>query len=320
MAYCTKHPHAAHGEPDDGGLPARMLLATLSLSLVLFSMPVFVEASEFAPSPVMLPNVYRGKVALADYWVSEKYDGVRGYWDGEKLSTKSGEPIAAPAWFTAGWPKQPLDGELWVARGQFLAAVSTIRQRTPDDAAWRSLHFMVFDLPADPRPFSERNAAAQQVIGQIGQPWVRHVAQRKLADEAALQALFKSVLRQGGEGLMLHRGASLYRAARNDDLQKLKPYEDAEARVIAHLPGYGKYAGEVGALEVVSASGLRFRVGSGLSDADRRNPPPLGSWVTYRYTGLNEKTGIPRFPRFMRLREDMTPALAATAAAGIAKP
>ena len=164
---------------------------------------------------------------------------------------------------------------------------------------------MVFDLPAHPGTFTERNVVLQRTVAQIGQSWVRQVEQLKISDNAALHALFKKVLKQDGEGLMLHRGASFYRAARSDDLQKLKPYDDAEARVVAHRPGNGKYAGEVGALDVVSASGLRFRLGSGLSDADRRNPPPLGSWVTYRYTGLNEKTGIPRFARFMRLREDM---------------
>ena len=325
MAYCTNDRQGVIGparpsRPSNDGLGVRPLLATLSLSLVLFSWPVFVQATEAAAAPVMLPTVYRGDAALTDYWVSEKYDGVRGYWDGEKLLTKSGERIAAPTWFTADWPKQPLDGELWVARGQFLAAVSVIKQKVPVDAAWRALHFMVFDLPADPRPFSERDAALKTVIAQIGQPWVLHVQQRKLADQAALQALFKSVLQQDGEGLMLHRGASLYRAARSDDLQKLKPFDDAEAQVVAHLPGTGKYAGKLGALEVESASGLRFRVGSGLSDAERRNPPPLGSWVTYRYTGLNEKTGIPRFPRFMRLREDMAPPLAAIGPAGVTKP
>jgi len=283
--------------------PAAALIYVLSLVPVFACLPL--HAAEFAAPPVMLANVYRGEVALADYWVSEKLDGVRGYWDGEKLLTRGGELIAAPAWFVADWPKVPLDGELWVGRGQFSSAVSTVRQKTPDDAAWRRLRFMLFDLPAHPGAFDERNAALQAVVAQIGQPWVRQVEQFKVATPAALQALLSRTLRQGGEGLMLHRGSSLYRAERNDDLLKLKPYRDAEARVVAHLPGKGKHAGVLGALAVESPHGLRFRLGSGLTDADRRNPPPLGSWVTYRYTGSNEKTGIPRFARFMRVREDM---------------
>lgn len=282
--------------------PRWVRLCALSLALVFYCLPL--RAAEFAPPPVMLANVFRDNITLTDYWVSEKFDGMRGYWDGEKLLTRNGEHIAAPIWFTAGWPKIPLDGELWVGRGQFSRAVSTVRKKIPDEAQWRTLHFMVFDLPAHPGSFSERNAALQPVIAQIGQPWVHHVEQFKVADQATLKAMLKRVVKQGGEGLMLHRGASLYRAVRSDDLLKLKPYEDAEAKVVAYLPGKGKYAGTLGALEVESADGLRFRLGAGLSNADRRHPPRLGRWITYRYNGLNEKTGIPRFARFIRIRED----------------
>ncbi|OIP19466.1 MAG: DNA ligase [Betaproteobacteria bacterium CG2_30_59_46] len=253
----------------------------------------------------MLANVYRSDTSLADYLVSEKLDGVRGYWDGEKLLTRGGERIEAPGWFIAGWPAVPLDGELWVGRGQFSSAVSIVRQRTPDDAAWRKLHFMVFDLPGHPGTFAERNAALKSLLAGLALPWVRQVEQFKVADRAGLRVEFDRVVKNGGEGLMLHRAASHYQAGRSDDLLKLKPYLDAEARVVAHLPGKGKHQGVLGALLVETAAGLRFRIGTGFSDAQRRNPPTLGSWVTYRYIGLNEGSGIPRFATFMRVREDM---------------
>ncbi len=283
----------------------RKLFASSLLALAFASSATPLPATEFAPPPLMLANVYRDDIPLAEYWISEKLDGVRAYWDGAKLLTRGGGRIAAPPWFTAGWPDTPLDGELWVARGQFLQAVAIVQRQVPDDVAWRTLHFMAFDLPAHPGTFDQRNVALQQVIAQIGQPWLRQVTQFMVADRSALQAMLKRVTGQGSEGLMLHRGASHYQAARNDDLLKLKLYQDAEARVMAHLPGKGKYVGMTGALEVETPEGLRFRLGSGLPDAERRNPPPPGSWVTYRYNGLNEKTGIPRFARFMRVREDL---------------
>lgn len=283
--------------------PGSVQLFISSLVLLLFCLHA--NAEKLTPPPVMLANVIRGEITLSDYWVSEKYDGMRGYWDGEQLLTRGGEHIEAPAWFTAGWPHIPLDGELWIGRGQFSRTVSTVRQKIPNEARWHTLHFMVFDLPAHSGNYSERNTALQSVIAQIGQPWVLHVEQLKVADQAALRAMLKRVVKHGGEGLMLHHGDSLYRAIRSDDLLKLKPYEDAEAKVIAHLPGKGKYANTLGALEVESTDGLRFRLGSGLSDADRRHPPQPGEWVTYRYNGRNEKTGIPRFARFVRIREDM---------------
>ena len=253
-------------------------------------------------SPIMLANVYHSGIALDDYWVSEKYDGVRAYWDGEKLLTRSGATIHAPAWFTARWPKTPMDGELWVGRGKFDVASATIRQQPANDAAWRRVHYMVFDLPAHPGAFTERIPALKQVVAALNVPWVQPVPQYKVANESVLKSQLDRVIEQGGEGLMLHRGASLYRAGRNDDLLKLKPYDDAEARVIAHLPGKGKYASALGALLVETPDGRRFRLGSGFTDAQRHSPPPIGSLVTYRYRGMTSN-GKPRFATFMRVRE-----------------
>lgn len=282
------------------------LLLLYAVGLLLLPGSV-AHSADFAPPPVMLANIYRADTKLADYWVSEKLDGVRGYWDGEKLLTRGGERISAPGWFTAGLPKIPMDGELWVGRGKFEETVSILLQQTADHAAWRKIRFMVFDLPAHPGAFTERNEALKTLVAGVAVLWVRQVEQIKVADHVQLRSMLDRVVKNGGEGLMLHRGSSLYRAERSDDLLKLKPYQDAEAKVIGHLPGKGKHSGMLGALLVETAEGLQFRIGTGFSDADRRNPPPLGSWVTYRFTGLNEKSGIPRFARFMRVRADMPP-------------
>ncbi|MBU6466279.1 MAG: DNA ligase, partial [Burkholderiales bacterium] len=102
----------------------------------------------------------------------------------------------------------------------------------------------------------------------------------------------------------LHRGDSLYREGRSDDLIKVKTHDDAEARVIAHLPGKGKHAGKMGALLLEMPGGQRFKLGTGFSDADRAAPPPVGSWVTYRFLGTHD-SGLPRFASFVRVREDM---------------
>ncbi|MGH8821639.1 MAG: DNA ligase [Rhodoferax sp.] len=277
-------------------------------ALSVFAGP-FTWAGTSTASPLMLANVYRPGVPLADYWVSEKYDGVRGYWDGQQLLTRGGERVHAPAWFTAGWPATPLDGELWAGRGQFSHAVATVRQQTPNDAAWRGMRFMVFDLPAQGGPFTDRIPVLNRLLAKLAVPWVQPVAQSRMANAQALQALRTQTVALGGEGLMLHRGASLYRAQRNDDLLKVKTHEDAEARVVAHIPGKGKYTGMLGALLVQMPDergqpGRRFKLGTGFTDAQRQNPPALGSWVTYRFRGLND-SGIPRFASFMRVREDL---------------
>lgn len=262
--------------------------------------PIPSAPSAPAPPALLLAQVYRPGLPLAGYWVSEKYDGIRGYWDGQRLRTRGGETVHAPAWFTAGWPSTALDGELWAGRGRFERALSTTRQLRPDDEAWRHLRFMVFDLPHHGGSFDERLPVLQATVSALGQPWVMAVPQQRVANDAALQALLQRVVRGGAEGLMLHRGASYYQAGRSDDLLKLKPHDDAEALVVGHLPGQGRHAGRLGALLVEMPSGRRFRLGSGLSDAERDRPPPLGSLVTYRYRGLHPG-GQPRFASFMRL-------------------
>ena len=271
--------------------------------LAIAAFPALPALAADAPA-LLLAQVYRPGLPLQDYWVSEKYDGVRGFWDGRTLRTRGGETVQAPAWFTAGWPEVPMDGELWAGRGRFSHAQSTTRQQQPGDVAWRQIRFMVFDLPGDKGTFDQRLPALNALVESLGQPWVQAVPQRRVANDAALQALLHRTVRAGGEGLMLHRGASLYRAGRSDDLIKDKTHEDTEARVVAHLPGKGRHAGRLGALLVEMPSGQRFRLGAGFSDADRERPPPVGSWVTYRFRGTHNG-GLPRFASFVREREDM---------------
>jgi len=256
--------------------------------------------------PVMLANVYHPGVDLSDYWVSEKYDGIRAYWDGAQLHTRGGESINPPAWFVANWPNVPLDGELWAGRGNFAEAVSTARTQKPDDKAWRRMRFMVFDLPAYGGRFDQRLPALEKVVRTIGVSWVQVVRQERVPSHAALQEKLLAVGQSGGEGLMLHRGSSFYKAERNDDLLKMKLHDDAEARVLAHLPGKGRHQGRMGALLVEMPNGLRFRLGTGFSDAQRDHPPAIDSWVTYRYRGLHN-SGLPRFASFVRIRTDLAP-------------
>jgi len=280
----------------------RVLLRGLAAALLGTGLAPLAAWSADAPA-LMLANVYRPGVRLADYWLSEKYDGLRAFWDGERLRTRGGETIAAPDWFTAQWPAEPMDGELWAGRGRFEEAMSTVRQLTPDDAAWRRIRFMVFDLPAHPGVFTERIEAYGRLVRRIDQAWVQAVPQERVGSHAELMARLDRMVRDGGEGLMLHRGDAPYRAVRNDDLLKVKTHEDAEARVVGHVPGKGRHAGRMGALVVQTPQGLRFKLGTGFTDAERDQPPAVGTWVTYRFRGLNE-SGVPRFASFVRVRPD----------------
>jgi DNA ligase-1 len=278
---------------------ARRLVESALIAGVALSAPAVTPA---APPPLLLANDYDdAEVNVSRYWVSEKYDGVRAYWDGERLFTRAGHTIHAPEWFTRDWPNEPLDGELWAGRGRFEQVTATVRDLEPDDSAWRHIRFMVFDLPAHDGTFSARLETLRSLLASTHVDWLREVAQSRVVDDAALHLRLESVAAAGGEGLMLHKEDSHYRAERNDDLLKLKPYQDAEARVIAHLPGQGKYLGMLGALLVRTTDGIEFRIGTGFTDEQRRHPPPIGSSITYSYHNLTAR-GIPRFARFLRVR------------------
>ncbi|MFC4622970.1 DNA ligase [Comamonas nitrativorans] len=270
---------------------------------VFLALCILCAAAAARADTLTLANSYRPGLDVQAYWVSEKYDGIRAHWDGRQLRSRQGLPIDAPAWFTRGWPAQALDGELWAGRGQFAAVQATVAQGRKDEDGWRTLRYMVFDLPQHPGPFGQRQQALQRVAQGIGQPWVQAAAQWQVPSHAALMEQLHAVSKAGAEGLMLRRADSPYRPGRSDDLVKLKLFDDAEAVVVAHLPGKGKYQGMTGALLVQMPGGQRFKIGSGLTDADRARPPAIGSTITYRFNGTHA-SGLPRFARYWRVRED----------------
>lgn len=280
------------------------------MKTIVFLLSICLAAPSFAadapkPPPLMLATVYEVGAQPADYWVSEKLDGVRGYWDGESLWTRGGHPVNPPEWFTAGWPRVPMDGELWIARGRFAEVSGVVRTNVPVDADWRRLQFRIFDLPAHPGAFETRVIRMRSLLDEDRVAWLRPITQFRVADIEELDARLDAVMAAGGEGLMLHHREALYRSGRSDELLKYKPYSDAEAQVVGHTAGKGKYRGMLGAL-IVEQDGMRFRLGSGLSDAQRADPPPIGTWVTYRFNGLTAN-GLPRFARFLRVRHELPP-------------
>lgn len=274
------------------------LLGALLLGVAL-ALPVAGSAAE--PPAILLAEVYRDQVDVTHYLVSEKLDGVRAIWDGSTLRFRSGKEINAPRWFVDGLPKRPLDGELWIARGKFERLSGIVRKDFPDDNEWRQVRYMIFELPGAPGTFRERAEAMRKIVRQTNIPWLREIEQFSVVDRNSLQKRMNEVVKAGGEGLMLHRADALYETGRSDTLLKMKPWEDAEAVVVGHVPGKGKNAGMLGALRVRTADGREFSLGTGFTDKQRSNPPPIGTTVTYRYRDLTN-TGMPRFASFLRVR------------------
>jgi DNA ligase-1 len=253
--------------------------------------------------PLLLANELGPHIDPAKYLISEKFDGARALWDGKALRFRSGRPVSAPAWFIAKLPAPALDGELWLARGRFDALSGIVRKTEPVDDEWRQVKYMVFELPNASGTFAERARRIREIVAATRWPQLVAVEQFRVADRAALKRRLDEVVRRGGEGLMLHLADALYVTGRSDVLIKVKPQLDTEAVVIEHVSGKGKYQGMMGALRVRASDGQEFLIGTGFTDEVRKNPPPVGTTITYTYRGLT-KTGLPRFASYLRVREN----------------
>jgi DNA ligase-1 len=280
----------------------RFLLGLAGLSLLPAGGAQATANPAAKPPALLLAQHAPRKLEMGRYLVSEKLDGVRAYWDGSLMFTRHGQPIALPAWFAAHLPTHALDGELWMARGRFEAASAAVRRQTALESEWRQLRYMVFELPGADGTFEQRAERLRALATKTNWEGLQAVQQARVADTAELQRQLKLVVSGGGEGLMLHEADAPYLAGRNAVLLKLKPHDDDEAVVLAHLPGEGRLAGMLGALRVRNAAGQEFSIGSGFNDAQRRAPPPVGALVSYRFRGVTAK-GLPRFATFLRIQD-----------------
>ncbi len=237
----------------------------------------------------------------AGWWMSEKLDGVRAYWDGQQFLSRQGNLFHAPDWFTAELPDEPLDGELWIGRKAFQRTVSIVR-RQDKSSLWHELTYVIFDAPAQPLPFEERLEFLEEWMETYCLTHASLHAHQICQGIEHLRTELANLEAQGAEGLMLRQPGSRYESGRSTTLQKLKSFHDAEARVLDHQAGAGRHKGRLGALLVELENGTKFAVGTGFSDAERENPPPVGSFITFRYQELSDG-GVPRFPAYVGVRQ-----------------
>ncbi|TQV89849.1 DNA ligase [Aliikangiella coralliicola] len=275
-------------------------IAYCLLPVSLTNISELYAATQFELSPpLLLAKQFEPSINLQNYLVSEKLDGIRAYWDGEQFLTRSGRTIHTPDWFTEKFPKIAIDGELWLGRQQFEKISGIVRRKTIVEKDWKHIKYMAFDLPKELATFEFRLNKLKSLVKDSRSQYLAVVPQKIISSRAELDNALAVVIAKGGEGLMLHKRDSLYQAKRSYDLQKLKPFDDAEAEVLAHIPGKGKYQGLLGAIEVVNQDGIRFKIGSGFSLNERQTPPPVGSKVTYRFRGKT-KNNTPRFATYLR--------------------
>lgn len=263
------------------------------------------------------------------YLVSEKYDGVRAVWDSKHLQTKRGNLISAPQCFLQQLPPFGLDGELWIGYGKFEEIQGLVNTKDSICEQWASVQYLIFDSPScgikgGDCTLSERLEEVRKFIDTHKPPNIHLITQHtiQLQDKATfdtyVHTMLKEVLGRGGEGLIIRPDELRYRAGRAKNAFKLKAHTDSECKVVGYTQGNGRLHGKIGALvceQILQSNAdtplpkawhnkrITFKIGSGLTDTLRTNPPKIGAIITYQYTGFS-KNGIPKHTRFLRIYDE----------------
>ena len=261
------------------------------------------EAVDAKEPPLLLAHKWEATIDITGWWLSEKLDGVRAFWDGTQFLSRLGNKFYPPPFFIEGLPATPLDGELWGGRKLFQRTVGIVK-RQDQSPLWKDLLFVVFDAPAFDGTFEERMAHVASIVGDGKHPYTRVHGQEPCRGIEHLKEELARVEGLGGEGLMARKPLSRYEAGRSNTLLKVKTFHDAEARVLGHVAGMGRHKGRLGALLVELADGTKFNVGTGFSDREREAPPGIGTLITFRYQELSDG-GVPRFPTYVAVRDDV---------------
>ena len=275
---------------------------------------------------VLLAKIYDGR-PVDNWWASEKWDGYRAIWNGKSFKSRSGKDFDVPEWYKSVMPPGvALDGELWLGRGGFQDC-GLFRKKKPTTAVklaeWETdwvkanVKFKVFDiLNMDDifenrmiqlnRVVDERNACMVDLGVMVPEPLIEFTTQTLVSKPEALKFASK-VISQGGEGIMLRKPESLYESKRSSTLYKIKEQDDMEGIIIGYHPGNpgSKYDGLLGSFicHLVGDESKVFKA-SGMDDSIRnsyKTTHPVGTMITITYNGLS-KVGIPRHPRYLRIR------------------
>ena len=261
------------------------------------------------PVPFQLASVWTPTLSrdLSGWIWSEKLDGVRAMWDGRgSLLSRNGIAFKAPRSFTVRVPRGViLDGELWIDRGMFHDTVSVIRTRD----VWTPLiRFQIIDAYS---PQIRRYNYSDRVrwILDNSATFDDHVTLHPSfpledPDPSSVSSEMERIVEKGGEGLIIRDPTSMYSPGRKSPLLssmlKVKPFLDDEAVVIAITLRDGRR----GSVTVKDREGRIFKIASGFRDVKSELPPVEGSVISFAFTARNPDSGIPRFPRYIRVRSD----------------
>jgi len=262
--------------------------------VILFILFVYVHGQNLQKA-----KVYHGYENITGWLMSEKLDGIRGYWDGRQLKSKNGNIIHAPKWFTKDFPSFELDGELWTKRGDFENIQSIVLSDTPTDK-WKEVTYNIFEVPNKEGNFTQRLQFARKYLQNIKHVYI--IKQIKCKNREHLNKFLNEIEKLAGEGVMIKNPNRSYFAGRSSSILKVKNFQDMEGKVISVNKGKGKFKNMMGSLTLLLENNVTFKLGGGFNLEQRKSPPPIGKYITFKYHGLT-KNKKPKFASFLRVRE-----------------
>ena len=231
--------------------------------------------------------------------MSEKLDGIRGYWDGKKLYTKNGNLIHTPKYFTKNFPPFELDGELWTKRDDFENIQNIVLDKAPSKD-WKKITYNIFEVPNTKGDFLTRLKKAKEWFVKHPNEKVNIIKQIKCKDEEELNSFLEKIIDQKGEGVIVKDPTTPYHTGRSPHILKVKKFLDMEGKVIGY--NYRDDKKTIKSLQIELENKIVFNLGTGLSEKERLSPPKIGDMVTFKYYGFTKK-GKPKFAGFLRIRE-----------------
>lgn len=263
----------------------------LAFWLLLFNILLSLELQK--------PMLYKENLSNIDGWfMSEKLDGVRAYWNGKELLSKNGNKIFAPSWFTKDFPPFPLDGELWTKRDDFENIQSIVLSQN-SSKRWETISYNIFEVPNIKGDFRARLHFLETYLTKNPNKYIKIVPQKVCKNKDELNLYLQELISIKAEGVILKNPNTLYEVGRSKNYLKVKNFLDDEGLVVGHNYNIDN---SFKSLKIKLQNGTIFNLGNGFKNKERENPPKIGSIVTFKYYGLT-KNGKPKFASFLRVRE-----------------
>ncbi len=247
---------------------------------------------------VQKPKVYKNQ-DINGWYMSEKLDGIRAYWNGKNLYTKNGNIIHTPKDFTKNFPNFELDGELWTKRDDFENIQSIVLDTKPSKK-WKTITYNIFEVPNAKGDFLSRLKKAKKWFSSYPNQYVKIIKQIECKNKKHLDKFLEHIISLKGEGVIIKNPTKAYHTGRSKDILKVKKFLDMEGLVV----GYNyKENNKFKSLKIKLKNGVVFNLGGGFSTEEKKNPPKIGDIVTFKYYGFTKKAK-PKFASFLRVRKE----------------